>query len=81
MGTIRRAPSGTGEDRIHSPVHMCKKRKQDFPLKKVSEKLRLPQHLEGNSCKTQLKKAYQGQGLILQYDSENSENGEPRLRI
>lgn len=32
--TMCRALSETGEDRISSPVHMGKKRRQDFPLKK-----------------------------------------------
>lgn len=32
--TMCRALSETAEDRIRSPVHMGKKRRQDFPLKK-----------------------------------------------
>lgn len=60
---------------------MGKKRRQNFPLKKVSEKLRVPQHLAVNSCKVQLEEPYQGQFLILEYDSEISEDDEPRLRF
>lgn len=32
--TMCRALPETAEDRLHSPVHMGKKRRQDFPLKK-----------------------------------------------
>ena len=37
--------------------------------------------MEGNSCKIQLEEAYQNQCLILEYDSEISQDDEPRLRV
>lgn len=57
---------------------MDQKRRQNFPIKNVSKKLRVLQHLEG---KIQLEEAYQGEFLILEYDSEISEDDEPRLRM
>lgn len=38
----------------------------------------MPRHLEAKSCLIQLKEAYQGQCLMLQYDSEISDDDEPR---
>lgn len=59
---------------MHSPIHIGKKKNLD--LKKVSEKLSVPQHLEGNSCKIQLEEAYQSQYLILESTFEISEDDE-----
>lgn len=56
-------------------------KKRIFLTKKVSEKLREPQHLKGNGCKIQLEEAYQSQCLILEYDSEISQDDELRLRF
>lgn len=49
--------------------------------KNMFEKLRIPQHFQSNSSKIQLEEAYQGQYLILEYDSENCEYDKPRLRM